>query len=185
MTIAQILKDKARRAAPIGVTRLSPLKKIVLALLFAAASSAGLFAAYALLGPEGADTPISAPEWKPPTLAVGELDPPKPAAADVQALSRPLFTKNRRPPPKVANVPAVPDAFGQAAAPNGYTVSAIMTDKKKSQAYIVSGESLQGAWKKVGETVDSWTVSAINPADLILKSGSQSMKLKLYGEPQQ
>jgi hypothetical protein len=185
MTIAQLLKDKARRAAPIGAARLSPFQKIVLALLFAAASSAGLFAAYALLGPEGADTPISAPEWKPPTLAVGELDPPKPAAADVQALSRPLFTKSRRPLPKAANAPASPDVFGEAAAPSGLTVSAIVTDKKKRQAFIVSGESPQGAWKKVGETVDSWTVSAINPADLILTSGSQSMKLKLYGEPQQ
>jgi hypothetical protein len=185
MSIAQLLKSKALRAAPLSRTRFSPLTAIMLALLVVAALGAGLFAAYAIFGPDGSDSVTTVPEWKPPTLAIGELDPPKLAAADVETLSRPIFSKSRRPSPKAAATPTAAEASEPVASPNGVVVSAIVKNKKMSQAFVVSMDTPQGAWKKVGETIDSWTISAINRADLILKIGEQKVKLRLYEEPQQ
>lgn len=166
-------------AAPLQQAHLSPLAGLVLALLGATTLAAALFAAYAFLGPLGSDADVKAPDWTPPTLAVVDLDPPKAPSADVETLSRPIFTKSRRPSPKVAK-PAASETGPLTAAPSGITVGAIVRNKKATQAFIVSLETPEGAWKQVGDTVDSWTIATIDRTELILKNGQQMAKLKLY-----
>lgn len=168
-------------ATPLQKAHLSPLAGFVLALLGATTLAAGLFAAYAFLGPLGSDADVKAPDWTPPTLAVVDLDPPKPDSADVETLARPIFTKSRRPSPKAAKQQAT-ETGPLTAAPAGVSVGAIVKNKKATQAFIVSLDTPEGAWKKVGDTVDSWTITTIDRAQLILQNGQQTAKLKLWPE---
>ncbi|WP_036284658.1 hypothetical protein [Methylocystis sp. ATCC 49242] len=165
----------------IASARLSPLMAGILVALLASTATAGLYAALAILWPQTDGSQSAAPEWKPPTLAVGELDPPKPASADVQALSRPIFSKNRRPTPKTAGVrPVTPDA--EAAAPAGLSVGAIVKSGGTAQAFVISSGAPEGEWKKVGDMIDTWTVDDITSLELTLKNGEQEVKLKLYSD---
>jgi len=170
-------------AAPLHLAQLSPLSGMILAFLAATTLGAGLFAAYAFFGPKGMDAAVTAPDWTPPTLAVVELEPPKPPGADVQTLTRPIFSKNRRPAPKTEKAAGRPDAAAIPAA-TGLTVNAIVRNKKASQAYFVSPASPEGAWKKVGDTVDSWTIKSIERYEVFLVNGAQTVKVKLYTEDQ-
>lgn len=169
------------RIAPI---RLSPLSRIVLGALAAATLAAAGFAAYALLGPEAEDAQSAAPDWKPPTLAIVELEPPTPASADIQTLSRPIFSKNRRPAPRTAAPRAENAETAETlGTPSGLTVGAIVKRGSVSHAFVISSDAPDGEWKKVGDKVDAWTISAIKAMELILNDGERSMKLKLYAEP--
>lgn len=177
--------DLARRlATPLQQAHLSPLAGMILAFLGLTTLGSALFAAYAILGPIDSDAGVNAPDWTPPTLAVVDLDPPKPPSADVETLSRPIFTKTRRPSPKTTKPAAEADMGPVSAAPSGITVGAIVKDKKKGQAFIVSLDTPDGAWKKVGDTVDSWTLATIEGVEIVLKSGQRTAKLKLYPEEQ-
>lgn len=157
---------------------LSPLAAIVLAALSAVSLGAALVAVYAIYGPLGSDSGVTVPDWKPPTLDVVELDPPKPASADVEALSRPIFAKNRKPSPKSA----APAAAAVLDSQTGLTVTAIVHNKKTTSAFLISTDTPDGAWRKVGDTVDAWTVTSITPAEVVLQSGGQLSKLQLYSD---
>lgn len=180
---SQLIARAIKRAAPPQETHLSPLSLMLLGALATTTLAAGLFALYALLGPDGSDKVPAAPDWTPQTLAIVELDPPKPASADVEALSRPIFSKSRRPSPKAAKTPDVANIVETAAAPTGLTVSAIVKRKIASQAFVVSMDTPEGAWRKVGDTIDSWTVTSIEPDRVILKNGGRTTKLQLYADP--
>ncbi|QGM96087.1 hypothetical protein [Methylocystis parvus] len=176
--------DMARDfAAPLQAAHLSPLSGMILAFLGATAIGSAAFAAYALLGPASVDDSAAVPDWTPPTLAVVDLDPPKPPSADVETLSRPIFTKGRRPSQKAAKT-AISDAGPLTTAPTGLAVAAIVKNRKASQAFVVSLETPEGAWKKIGDTIDAWTISAIEVAEITLKNGGQTTKVKLYPDPQ-
>jgi hypothetical protein len=150
-----------------------------------AAVSAGGFAANALLGPRNLPADAASQDWKPPKLAIVELPPPKSASADAQTLTRPIFSKNRRPSHKAPAAPAAPPLVPTAAAPGDLTLAAIVKHGGVSSAFIISGSAPDGEWKKVGDTVDAWTVAAISDADLTLKSGDQAVKLRLFPGPPQ
>jgi len=182
MSFAETLKSWTQNVAPLAQARLSPSMSIILAFLLATMVSAGLFAIYAILGPEGGEMEVKAPEWTPPTLAVVKLDQPKTAADDVQSLSRPIFSKSRRPSPRSVPARAEPVAAPIARNADGLTVYAIVKKENTSQAFIISAEEPEGAWKKIGDTVDTWTISSIDAAELTLKNGDRSAKLKLYPE---
>jgi hypothetical protein len=160
--------------------QLSPLAAMLLAALSATTLATGLFALYAMLGPTGADDGPAAPEWKPPTLAIVPLDPPKPAGADVETLSRPIFSKARKPAPKSLMATAETNL---SAAPQTLSVSAIVRNKKTKQAFFVSSDAPEGSWRKIGDTVDSWTIKAIEPKEVVLQNGEQTTKVKLYADP--
>ncbi len=179
--VADALGQAARLAALLKQARLSPLSAMVLAFLFATTLIAGLFALSAIFGLIGLGGEVAAPDWKPPTLTIGELDPPKPASADVETLSRPIFSRTRRPSPKAKPVEA--DLSPNAIAPGGLTVSAIVKNKDAHQAYVVSQDAPEGAWRKVGDMVDSWMISRIDRHEVILKSGEQTASIKLYPDP--
>lgn len=180
--VADMAGQTARLAALLKRARLSPLSAMILAFLSATTLMAGLFALSAIFGSHGLDSEVAAPDWKPPTLTIGELDPPKPASADVETLSRPIFSRSRRPSPK-AKPQVEADLAPNAHAPGGMTVSAIVKNKDVHQAYVVSQDAPGGAWRKVGDTVDSWTISRIDRHEIILTSGQQTASIKLYPEP--
>lgn len=181
--VADMLTHAARLAAPMKQARLSPLSAMILAFLLATTLIAGLFAISAIFGSNGLDAEVAAPDWKPPTLAIGELDPPKPASADVETLSRPIFSRSRRPSPRASKSQSEADLSPNAITPGGLTVSAIVKNKEMHQAYVVSLDTPEGAWRKVGDTVDSWTISRIDRREVILRSGEQTTSIKLYPDP--
>lgn len=181
--VADMVGQTARLATLLKQARLSPLSAMILAFFLATTLMAGLFAISAIFGSNGLESEVAAPDWKPPTLAIGELDPPKPPSADVETLSRPIFSRSRRPSPKSANLQVDSDVSPNAIAPGGLTVSAIVENKEMHQAYVVSSDAPEGAWRKVGDTVDSWTISMIDRHEVILKSGQQTTSIKLYPDP--
>lgn len=181
--VADMVGQTARLATLLKQARLSPLSAMILAFLLATTLMAGLFALSAIFGSNGLDSEVVGPDWKPPTLAIGELDPPKPASADVEALSRPIFSRSRRPSPKSAKLQVDSDISPNAIASGGLAVSAIVENKEMHQAYVVSSDAPEGAWRKVGDTVDSWTISMIDRHEVILKSGQQTTSIKLYPDP--
>jgi hypothetical protein len=160
--------------------RLSPLSAIVLAVLSAITTGTALFAAVALLWPVSADDGATAPDWNPPTLAVVELDPPKPASADTEALSRPIFAKSRKPSPKAA---ATVDSANISDTPTGLVVTAIVKNKKVAQAFVTSNETPEGGWRKVGDNVGSWKLNKILHSEVVFQSGDQLTRVKLYVTP--
>ncbi len=168
--------------SPLGAqARLSPLMTIILAALGFMTLLVTLFALYALLGPTGAETEGAGPDWKSPTLAIVELEPPKPDSADVQTLTRPIFSKSRKPFPKSAARPAS-EAVVASTAPSGVTVAAIVRKGKIAQAFVLSPDAPEGAWRKIGDTVDSWTIKAIAADELTLRNGGAAATLKLYSD---
>lgn len=180
--VADALGQTARLAALLKQARLSPLSAMILAFLFATTLITGLFALFAIFGSIGLGGEVAAPDWKPPTVTIGELDPPKPASADVETLSRPIFSRSRRPSPK-AKPQVAADLSPNAIAPGGLTVSAIVKNKEAHQAYVVSQDAPEGAWRKVGDTVDTWMISRIDRHEVILQSGEHTASIKLYPDP--
>lgn len=160
--------------------RLSPLSGMILAALLAIAGLTALFALYAIVGPVSSSSLARRPDWSPPTLAGEELEPPKPASADVETLSRPIFSKSRRPSPKHAAPQAT--SGNAAAAPDGLAVTAIVRSKGITRALVLSMDAPGGLWQKVGDTVGGWLITAIEPTELILSSGPQVVRVKLYSD---
>lgn len=179
---SRVLAGAIEYAAPLRQAQLSPLSLMLLGALSATTLAAALFATYALLGPVGSDAVGATPAWTPQTLAAVELDPPKPPGADVESLSRPIFSKSRRPSTRAPKRPA-PDSTEIAITPNRLTVSAIVTRKIARQAFVVSADTPEGAWRKVGDTIDSWTVTSIEPGRVILKNGGRTARIQLYADP--
>lgn len=178
--VAGVVQNARSRLSGLKQLQLSPLSAMVLAVFSAMTLATALFAIRAIQGPLDFDSGVKVPDWTPPTLAAAELDPPKPDTAYAQSLSRPIFFKNRRPQPKTA-APAQAAALSEE--PSGLTVTAIVRHKKKMQAFVISADTPTGEWRQVGDVVDSWTVSAITPAEVVLQSGDRRSEVKLlYSE---
>jgi hypothetical protein len=179
--LAGRLRDVRSMLSRLKQWRLSPLSAILLAVLTTITAGTALFAAAAVLWPVRWDEGAAAPDWNPPTLAVVELDPPKPPSADVEALSRPIFAKNRKPSPKSAASAVDPTTISEA--PTDLAVTAIVKSKKVAQAFVTSPETPEGAWRKVGDTVGAWTLHKILHAEVVFQNGDQMTKVKLYAPP--
>ncbi len=157
--------------------RISPLWAVGLMTLSILTLAMGVFAFKSFLGNGGQEDEIAAQEWKPPSLAIVSLDPPKPANVDIESISRPIFSKSRKPSPKAAN--AVSPSNGTTES-GGISVTAIVLNKKILQAYIISSDAPEGAWRKIGDTVDSWNIASIAPKEVVIQNGGQRRTLPLY-----
>lgn len=158
---------------------LSPLSAILLCGLSAMSLVAALFTLYALYGPADAEDRAIAPEWKPPTLAIAPLDPPKSAEDDLEALSRPIFSKSRKPSTKSAAAPT----SSKIAVAGALSVKAIIRSNQTAKAFLLASEAPDGVWLKIGDKIDAWTITAIAPREVVLQSGEQTTKLNLYVDP--
>lgn len=164
----------------LGSARFSPLMMIVMGALGALALLAAAFAVYAAFAPEPEPPPRAATDWKAPLPAVVDLGEPS-ANADTQLLSRPIFSKDRRPAPKLARAAPSQPTGPVSDAPTGIKVNAIVKRRNDSRAFVV-GVNGQGEWKTVGEKVDEWTISAIAPQELTLSNGVNMARLQLYSD---
>ena len=56
----------------------------------------------------------------------------------------------------------------------------IVVAGRQNLALIASAQSPDGVWLSAGAEIDGWTITGLEPDAVILKSGAQSAKLKLY-----
>lgn len=99
-------------------------------------------------------------------------------------LARPLFVEGRRPPlarpievqKEQAPVPQVPTSAVSLAR---YRLLGVVSNESGRRALIETpGAGTQ--WRAVADTVDEWTIVAIEPESVALKSRSGNGKLRLY-----
>ena len=157
--------------------RMSPLWAVWLIALSIVTMGMGIFALRSLLGRAGDEEAVAALDWKPPSLAIVSLDPPKPANGDIESISRPIFSKTRKPTLKTAYAVSPANTTTDTGA---LSVTAIVLNKKIMQAFIISSDAPEGAWRKIGDSVDSWSITEIAAKEVIIQNGGQKRVLPLY-----
>jgi hypothetical protein len=162
----------------VATLRLSPLMAIALALPALMVVVGLLYAVFAVFGPQGASAPDT-PEWHPPAFVAQEAISHPAAANDVQTLTRPIFSKTRRPAPAASGA-AAPKQQAAEAVITGLQVAGIAKAAHAKRAFILSPSTPNGDWFAAGETIDAWTITTIGDTELTLKSGSKSATLQLY-----
>jgi hypothetical protein len=102
-----------------------------------------------------------------------------------QALSRPLFSSDRREfiEPEVQEQQAAPEpppvASTYSAMPVVTLVGTRLIDNTNS-ALVVSSEGEEPNWLVVGDLISGWTISEISSSRIVLASGDQSISVELY-----
>lgn len=165
-------------AAVLIALRLSPLMAMLLGCLGALLLAAFVFVIRAVDGPDLIEQPPNA-EWRLPNLAAAAHNQAKPASADVQTLTRPIFAKSRRPSPKSQEAESE-RSDPTAPPPAGLALAAIAKFRNVEQAFIVANSFPEGKWLGVGEQVEGWTIADMNRFELTLKNGERSVRLQLY-----
>jgi hypothetical protein len=133
---------------------------------------------------ERADPDIRA-DWRPPTLTQYQALASKPENADVQTLTRPIFSKTRKPfSSKEKKTPAAGLASAPVTPSSGLTLSAVATYHKSRRAFLVSAATPKGRWCAVGDDIDGWNVMQVQNLEVVLRSGERTVRLTLYPEPQ-
>jgi hypothetical protein len=157
--------------------RLSPLMTMGLAGLAALNVVCALFALHAMFASmEGAK---SASGWQPPGLGSNEVVLTAPAQEDTQTLSRPIFSKSRRPAPKSASAPRT--NVGASSLSN-WSLAAIVRHRDAAFALIITESVPEGKWVQTGESYEGWTIADMDDGELTLQNGQQTAKLKLYNK---
>jgi hypothetical protein len=82
-----------------------------------------------------------------------------PAAAFVEVLARPLFSRTRRPPAQVGQLPAS----------SSLTLVAIVISDDERHALLGSGQPLKTTRVREGDEIAGWTVEAIRPDKVIVR----------------
>ncbi len=122
-------------------------------------------------------------DWRPPTLTQYEALATKPADADVQTLTRPIFSKTRRPYLSKDKKQASPAAPIPAAPPTNLKLLGLAKYKDVQSAFIVSGSTPGGKWCAVGDEIDGWKVTRMQNSEVILQSDDRTVQISLYPEP--
>jgi hypothetical protein len=165
--------------ALVASTRISPLMMTILLCETAMVVAAAAFAVSAFFTEASPATPGI--EWKAPTLA---HVPPKVGRSNkvyLHTLSRPIFSKTRRPPSAASANLRVPEPAALPPPP-GVSLKGIVSYKSMVRAFLTSANSPQGEWKTIGDKLGSWTVDRIERDHLALKNGTRSLKYSLYPE---
>jgi hypothetical protein len=153
--------------------RFSPLMLMTLAAL-AAIDLVGALALHRALFPaERGEEGVRA-EGRKLRLTQIEGEAVKPARVYSQTLSRPIFAKTRKPFVTNAAIAA------PAAPPQDFRLAALASFGSHRRAFIISGSSPRGVWKSVGERIDGWAITQMEPAAIIMEDGAASVTLKLY-----
>lgn len=96
-------------------------------------------------------------------------------------LMRPIFNKNRRPNPKGKNNNSLSnDNSTLSEAPTNLTLYAIAKTNNEEKIFVKTTAIPDGAWYKVGESLDDWELKKINQNDVIISRGGIDAKLPLY-----
>jgi hypothetical protein len=120
-------------------------------------------------------------EWKAPTLTHAAPKGARSNKVDLHTLSRPIFSKTRRPASAASAGPRTPEPAALPPPP-GVSLKGIVSYKSMVRAFLTSANSPQGEWKTIGDKLGSWTVDRIERDHLALKNGTRSLKYSLYPE---
>lgn len=155
--------------------RPSPLMMIILLCEAALTALAATFAASAYFGRE---TPKVGPSvaWKAPTFASIALTHDH-SSVDLHTLSRPIFSRIRR--PQSAASPRALDPASPSP-PARVSLKAIVKYRSLAKAFLTSANTPQGEWKIVGDKFESWTVHQIEQDGLAIRNGTQLLQYSLY-----
>lgn len=159
--------------------RIAPLQVGILGALSLSTISAAYFALSSIFSPFSPGV-IAKAEWHAP----GALETARTAAApsghNEQTLTRPIFSKTRRPQAAESQAGLTKDAPTQAAPlPAGISVRAVAIAGKARSAFLIWDASPEGKWVREGEPIQGWTVSSVRKLDLILQSGERSSRLTI------
>jgi hypothetical protein len=140
------------------------LKIIAMAGLSAIDIAAGLFAWRAIVAPdEGQAVPArAAPAMIPAASAVPLGDATR---DDSETLSRPLFSKTRRPSLHAADPQA--EALSSPP-PAGLKLLAVILFGHDARAFVSSAANTEGKWLGVGDALENWKVESIAAQDIAL-----------------
>ena len=118
--------------------RLSPLMAAILGSLLISTSTAALYACRSLVSPLVTD-PASRPEWRAPTAVNVSTAVSASNKVDTQTLTRPIFSKSRRPSPRNDQQASskAPPTLPPPPLPPGLSLKAIVILGKDKNAFIV------------------------------------------------
>ncbi len=164
---------------------LSPLSAVALASAALFDLLGALVLGLAFFPSENAALDVRA-EWRPPTLAPHKAPPPNPANQDAQTLTRPIFSKTRKPfiAKEKKNGSDGSAAAAAVAPPPGLNLSAVTKFHNKWMAFMVSSANPKGKWYAVGDEIDGWSVKQVQSLEITLAAGERTVRLTLYPEPQ-
>ncbi len=123
-------------------------------------------------------------DWRPPLFDQNKSDAPSPSNADSQTLTRPIFSKTRRPFIAKATLPELREPREPLAPPPGLMLLGIVKHKAGQSAFIVSSSTPKGKWCAVGDGLDGWKVTLVQDLEITLQSDARTVQLSLYPAPQ-
>jgi hypothetical protein len=114
----------------------------------------------------------------------------KPIDAYGEILAHPIFYRTREPfvppppvPPKPVSPPPAPPA--PVITDPGMVVAGIMIDRGIRKAYLFNKTDPRGSWVSQGETVNGWTLQAVDRTSIKLQQQTRIIELQLYPSPEQ
>lgn len=160
--------------------RLSPLMAAILGSLLISTLTAALYAYRSFVSPLVTD-PASRLEWRVPTAVNVSTAISASNKVDTQTLTRPIFSKSRRPSPRNDQQASskAPATLPPPPLPPGLSLKAIVILGKNKNAFVVCNSLPDGKWMKEGETIQGWTITTMHDLNVILKNGDHSARLAL------
>ena len=100
-----------------------------------------------------------------------------------ETLARPLLRASRRPPdaakPRLAASPAAPKRVAKL--PEGIALIGIMKEAgKRERALIRSGDEPTAQWIELGQMLNGWRLSLIEPGSVLFEAQGQKQNLSLF-----
>ncbi len=147
-----------------------------LATIGLAVASAAFFAAgFVFLASDGGIQAVAVEAREPSLPVIPDTQPP--SSQGDEAFRRPLFQRDRR---------AIDDGFDDAAPPPGVVasgsdirVTGILINGSRARASLDLADGDAPVWSSVGDQLGGWTVDAITPERVRLRSGDEVVDLSL------
>lgn len=150
---------------------------IKMAFVISAIVILGLSGFYALM--EGLRVPPAAPaiqrHWLAPEIIAPDVRVESAAGFYDNALSRPIFSRERR---RLARVAASGNIPRSHLSPS---IFAIVISKTVRKAFMSVDEKSEAAWVRVGDKVGEWTLAAIEKNKIEFVEGADKEAFDLYG----
>jgi hypothetical protein len=133
-------------------------------------------------------SPARAADAVSPAEVQSTATPDNPLAAQpLELLSetrdRPLFSPSRRPPPPVlASVPQIVQPPAEIRPPS-VVLLGVVTDDNGARAVVRAGSPEKTIRAHLGEEIDGWKVTLIEPRRLVLSHDDRSVSFALFSRP--
>lgn len=150
---------------------------IKISFLIFAISFLGLAGFYALTESlrDSPTAPAIQRHWITPEITTPDVGIESTAASYDNALSRPIFSRERRLAPRVTITGNVPHSHLTP------SIFAIVISKKIRKVFMSVDEKSEATWVKIGEKVGDWTLAAIEKNKIEFTEGNDREAFDLYG----